>query len=78
MIGNREDVLLAKYQILLKNWNINFTQCYCFDTAQQALEKLRFDCIIYCPFEWDIKAQYRRLRELNQRFKTPIKVWKES
>jgi hypothetical protein len=77
LIGYRQDLLLIKYRLLFQNWNLNFRLCYSFDAAEQALQHERFDYVIHCLFDWNVKAQHQRLIQINKKFGTPVSVWQE-
>lgn len=79
LVGDRENILLIKYRLLNRDWTLNIQQCYSLDVAEERLALSQFDCLIYSPFYWQEKsAQLRRLGAINQKFRVPVRVWKDN
>lgn len=78
LVGERPAVLLAKYKMLEKNWQMKIQQCYSLEVAQDKLKHNIFDCLIYIPFFWqDRKAQFIRLAHVNKQYNVPIRILEE-
>lgn len=75
LVGDRADVLLLKYKLLEKDWQLKIEQCYSFESAELKLNEFRFSCLIYASSCGS--AQFQRLKVLNQSFNVPIRLWRD-
>ena len=78
LVGERQDVLLVKYEMLEANWQLKIQQCYSLEVALSKLSDTVFDCLIYIPFYWqDRRVQLARLIQINKQYKIPVRVLEE-
>lgn len=78
LVGERQDVLLVKYEMLEQNWKLKIEQCYSLEVALSKLSNAVFDCLIYIPFCWqDRRVQVSRLAQIHKQYKVPIRVLEE-
>lgn len=78
LVGERQDVLLVKYEMLEANWELKIQQCYSLEVALNKLSNTIFDCLIYIPFCCqDRRVQFAKLAQINQQYKISIRVLEE-